>query len=70
MSDCPFGVSPVNNPDPDQIHCSLLIVYNLESQAKPALLQLKVEMLFNTLLIAKNRNKYALFLPKLFAHTS
>ena len=28
------------------------------------------EMLFKTLLMAKNRDKYALFLPKLFAHTS
>ena len=27
------------------------------------------EMLFKTLLMAKNRDKYALFLPKLFAHT-
>ena len=28
------------------------------------------EMFFKTLLIAKNRDKYALFLRKLFAHTS
>ena len=28
------------------------------------------EMSFKTLLIAKNRDKYALFLPKLFAHSS
>ena len=28
------------------------------------------EMLFKTLLMAKNTDKYALFLPKLFAHTS
>ena len=28
------------------------------------------EDLFKTLLMAKNRDKYALFLPKLFAHTS
>ena len=28
------------------------------------------EMLFKTLLVPKNRDKYSLFLPKIFAHTS